>query len=284
MPASLPDVQLLENISGERDWPQLRPHESESKKVDMYVGDDYFRTVEANCFDPETRLDEMRAANVSVQVLSTVPVLFCYVKPRKAAIKFAQYLNDDLAQVCRKYPTSFLGLGTLPLQDIDASVQELQRCKHELGLVDIEIGTEVNGLFLDDPIFEPLWRSCEELDMPLFVHPLGYSLPKENIAVSAQGVSASEHLRQSSNIWVDSLVHDPNLLEYLVKKIGSDRIVMGSDYPFPLGEVPEAGKMLASEQSLAPFLSEGKRAAMLATNALQFLGIERDPRWRHLVG
>ena len=72
------------------------------------------------------------------------------------------------------------------------------------------------------------------------------------------------------------MVHDPDLLEFLCKKIGSDRIVMGSDYPFPLGEVPVAGKMLCSEDRLAEFLSWDERAKMLAGNAISFLSLESN--------
>lgn len=85
-----------------------------------------------------------------------------------------------------------------------------------------------------------------------------------------------EHLRSGQNIWIDSLVHDPDLLEFICRKIGSNRIVMGSDYPFPLGEVPVAGKMLCSDDQLSRFLSWEERARMLAGNAIEFLGLEAE--------
>lgn len=81
-------------------------------------------------------------------------------------------------------------------------------------------------------------------------------------------------MQHGKNIWIDSLVHDPDLLEFVCKKIGIERIVMGSDYPFPLGEVPEAGKMLCSDDKLASFLTWDERAQMLAGNAIRFLGLE----------
>jgi aminocarboxymuconate-semialdehyde decarboxylase len=54
---------------------------------------------------------------------------------------------------------------------------------------------------------------------------------------------------------------------------------MGSDYPFPLGEVPIAGKMLCSEDQLSNFLTWKERAYMLSGNAIDFLGL--DERFRH---
>ncbi|KAF7188439.1 2-amino-3-carboxymuconate-6-semialdehyde decarboxylase [Pseudocercospora fuligena] len=347
MPRLLPDLRASHEDGD--NWPQLKPNKDDSAKVDMYVGDTFFRTVETNCFDPATRLAEMRASGVDFQVLSTVPVLFCYDKPSKPAITFARYLNDDLAKVCRENPTHFIGLGTLPLQNIEASIFELKRCKDELGFAGIEIGTTIGDVQLDDSILYPLWQACEDLDMPIFVHPLGHSLSKENpkrwdrywsswlvgmpcetalalhaltcsgvfvkypklrmcfahaggawpsligriqhgydcrpdlVAKKAEGVSPTEHLTQRQNIWVDSLVHDPDLLEYLVKKVGTERVVMGSDYPFPLGEVPIAGKMLSEDERLEKFLTREQRARMLAVNALRFLGLETDSRWAKLT-
>ncbi len=51
---------------------------------------------------------------------------------------------------------------------------------------------------------------------------------------------------------------------------------MGSDYPFPLGEVPVAGQMLAEEDELERFLSWDDRAMILAGNAIEFFGLERE--------
>jgi aminocarboxymuconate-semialdehyde decarboxylase len=79
---------------------------------------------------------------------------------------------------------------------------------------------------------------------------------------------------QQHNIWLDSLVHDPDLLQFICKKIGPERIIMGSDYPFPLGEMPVPGEMLASDAQVGSFLSQEKRARMLSGNAIEFLRLE----------
>ena len=108
----------------------------------------------------------------------------------------------------------------------------------------------------------------------------GFDCRPDLVALDAGGRTPTEHLKSGRNLWIDSLVHDPDMLEYLCKKIGSDRIVMGSDYPFPLGEVPVAGKMLASEDQLSSFLTWKERAYMLAGNAIDFLGLDQRIRNR----
>lgn len=188
MPFELPSFPPAEDCKANgnaSEWITLRSHKVEdgdaaSMKVDMYVGHRFFRTVERNCYDPETRIEEMDRTGIDVQVLSTVPVLFSYDKPAKQAAQMAKYLNDHIASVCQRYPHRFFGLATVPLQDVEESIAELKRAKHELGLHGVEIGTEVNGRGLDCAELDAFWRACEELDMPIFVHPLGYEWEKEN--------------------------------------------------------------------------------------------------------
>lgn len=68
-------------------------------------------------------------------------------------------------------------------------------------------------------------------------------------------------------------MHDPDLLHLICKKIGPERIVMGSDYPFPLGEMPNPGEMLSSDEKVGQLFSSEARARMLAGNAIEFLGL-----------
>ncbi|GAU99763.1 hypothetical protein RvY_10715 [Ramazzottius varieornatus] len=71
----------------------------------------------------------------------------------------------------------------------------------------------------------------------------------------------------TGRIWADSLVHDGPALKFLVEKLGPERVVLGSDYPFPLGE-DHPGKLIADSD-----LDAGIKAKLLCTNALEFLSL-----------
>jgi len=71
--------------------------------------------------------------------------------------------------------------------------------------------------------------------------------------------------------WIDSLVHDEKVLKYCLDLIGEDKIVLGSDYPFPLGEVPECGHLIHNSD-----LPTELKEKLFEKNALDFLGIPRE--------
>lgn len=97
----------------------------------------------------------------------------------------------------------------------------------------------------------------------------GYDCRPDLVAHSSHGVHPQNYFQSHQrNIWIDNLVHNTDLLEHICKKIGPERITMGSDYPFPLGEMPVPGEMLANDKRVYGFLSDDLRARMLAGNVV----------------
>jgi aminocarboxymuconate-semialdehyde decarboxylase len=287
----------------------------------------FFREIEDNCWSAEKRVAECDARGVDVQVLSTVPVMFSYWADAKDGLEIAGFLNDGIVAAVAEYPRRFTGLGTVPLQDTRRAIRELERCR-KIGLVGVQIGSNVNQLNLGEPQFFEFFAACAELGMAVFVHPwemmgereiqkywlpwlvgmpaetaraicsLIFSgtlerLPRLRICFAhgggsfpytlgriAHGFEARPDLVAVDNsknpreylgkFWLDSLVHDELMLEYLVKVVGADKIALGTDYPFPLGEL-EPGKLIESSK----FDAETK-AKMLHGAALDWLNLEKD--------
>jgi len=129
----------------------------------MIKGDTFFREVEHNCWDATVRMKEMDDTEVTVQVLSTIPVLFNYWANPKHGLETSRFFNDHIASVVEQHPDRFVGLGTLPLQNIDLAIKEMERCIVELKMPGIEIGSNINGRNLSDPYFNPFWEAAEKL-------------------------------------------------------------------------------------------------------------------------
>ncbi len=285
-----------------------------------------FRDVEENCWDAVKRIEECDASGVDVQVLSTVPVMFNYwAKPNDGA-GTARFLNDHIAEIVARFPKRFVGLGTVPMQDTSLAVRELQRCR-DIGLVGVQIGTNVNQLNLGEPQFFDIFAACQQLGMAIFVHPwdmmgekdmqkywlpwlvgmpaevsraicsLIFSgvverLPGVRICFAHGGgafpstIGRIEHgfnvrpdlcavdnphnpRKYLSQMYFDALVHDAATLDYLINLVGAGQVAMGSDYPFPLGEL-EPGKLIENSG-----YDDETKAKLLHLSALSWLGLDK---------
>jgi predicted TIM-barrel fold metal-dependent hydrolase len=130
---------------------------------------DWLRKIPPHYFDVDAKLAAMDAAGISLTALSINdpgPEWFGTDGPA-----VAQMLNDFVGGVVRQHPARFFGLCVLPLQDMSASLVELDRCVRQLGMKGILLYTNLAGRFPDEPQFRPLFARAVELDIPVLLHP-----------------------------------------------------------------------------------------------------------------
>lgn len=166
LPKELPDWKSLLGYGG---FIQLDHHKPCCARM---IRDDgtFFREIDDNCWDAEVRMKECDATHVNVQVLSTVPVMFNYWTKPDHGYDVARFLNDHMLEVVTRNPKRFVGLGTLPMQDTQLAIYELERCM-KMGLRGVQIGTNINGKNLDDPAFNDFFHAAQDLNASVFVHP-----------------------------------------------------------------------------------------------------------------
>ena len=121
--------------------------------------------------DVERRFKDMDAAEVDVHVLSAAPQTWLYNQEAAVGIAGAAIQNDEIAQLVKEYPARFSGIATLPMQAPQKAADELRRAITKLGLHGAMIGSNINGKNLDDPSFEPLWATAQDLDAFMMIHP-----------------------------------------------------------------------------------------------------------------
>lgn len=323
LPEKWPDLRERYGYGG---WIRLDHHKPCCAK--MMMDNHFFREIESNCWDAETRLKECGQVHVDVQVLSTVPVMFGYWAKPEHTDDLSKLLNDHIAGIVREYPRRFIGLGTVPMQSPRRAVVELERCMRELGMAGVQIGTNINERNLDDDLFLPFFEAAEDLGAAIFVHPwdmmgkdrtknywlpwlvsmpaetclamcsimMGGILdrfPKLRFAFAHGGgsfpgtlgrIDHGFHVRPDlcqtrtqtppsaylNKIYVDSLYHDPRALQYALEILGPERIALGSDYPFPLGEL-RPGEIVERLN-----LTADVRERLYSGTALEWLDLRRE--------
>jgi aminocarboxymuconate-semialdehyde decarboxylase len=137
----------------------------------VMVQGQHYRTVDQRCWSPSRRLADLPEMGLAHQVVSPMPELLSYWLEPADAQPLIRFLNEQTAAMCAEAEGRLLGLAAVPLQDIDAAVAELQAAA-DLGLVGVEIGSNVNGQAIGDPRFDAFFEACAALDMPVFVHAL----------------------------------------------------------------------------------------------------------------
>jgi aminocarboxymuconate-semialdehyde decarboxylase len=150
-------------------WPWVE-RISETDARLMFGGVPY-RRIDHRCWSPEARLVDMDREGVAVQVLSPIPVTFCYQASAAGAAELASAQNEFFARIVHQHPTRFAALGAVALQDPDRAVDEMRRCMRHRGFLGVEIGTQVDGTELADPTLDRFFAVAHELGALVLVHP-----------------------------------------------------------------------------------------------------------------
>ena len=117
------------------------------------------------------RIKAMKKAGIDVAYLSHA-TNYEELSDRPGAVELAKSINNTVAKAVKKYPEYFRGTITLPVGNIEASLQEMDRCVNELGFRIWHTHSNYMGLgHLDDDKYRPLLKRAAELGIPVYVHP-----------------------------------------------------------------------------------------------------------------
>ncbi|HMA56651.1 MAG TPA: amidohydrolase family protein [Pseudolabrys sp.] len=147
----------------------ITPIDSEFATLD--VGGVAYRPFPRGGFDIAHRLRDMDAMDVDVQVLSATPQTYLYNQDASLGAVTSAIQNDQIAKLVKENPQRFMGIATLPMQAPDKAADELKRAMTRLGLRGTMFASNIMGKNLDDPSFEPVWATAEELGAFVFIHP-----------------------------------------------------------------------------------------------------------------
>lgn len=277
-------------------------------------------------YEPDLIRQGLERRRLDMALVSPAPSLFHYELEPAQTERVAATINEGIADLCRSYPQQFLGLATVPMQDPPRAIAELERAMTQLGLRGVEIGTNVNGLNLDEPQFFPFFERAAALQAFIFVHPANtvgqertrrYYLSNllgnptdSGIAIAsvifggvlerlpnlrlcfahgggiapyiigrwehgykvrpeAQAAIPKPPLEYFRLVYCDCLTHSDAALRYLVDLIGADHVLLGSDYPYDMGDEDPVGIIEA-----AAGLDEAAKRRILGDNVARLLGLE----------
>ena len=116
------------------------------------------------------RIEDMDQSGFDMQIL-TLSAPSVDIFPVEIGETLAKVVNDEIAQVCQEDPDHFMAFATLPFIDPDRTVIELERCIDALGFKGACMGTNINGMGLDDQILYPFYERMADYDLPIHIHP-----------------------------------------------------------------------------------------------------------------
>lgn len=121
--------------------------------------------------DPERRIEDMDRVGIDVEVISLSTPNVYFAPPERQA-EVARLVNDAYAELAARYPTRFKGFASIPMDDPDAALRELERTQGELRMNGVIVLSNVNGRALTDPRYRPFFAECDRRRVCVFIHPM----------------------------------------------------------------------------------------------------------------
>jgi aminocarboxymuconate-semialdehyde decarboxylase len=318
-----PDSLQVASEIGKRHGLKLDKNER-GREILLRDGETFLTRPKAEFTDLDLRLSIMDQQGVEMQVLSPASSYFFYWMAPEESLEFASWLNDRFAEAVAKHPKRMVALGSVPMQDGHKAAIELERAVRRLGLRGVEVASNVNGLYFDDPGFNSFWEAAQALNAPIFVHPnqvvgaermKDYNLtnlignptdtslafaklifsgvlerfPRLKFLLAHAGGfipytwgrldrgfriqdSATSKIPKPPSEYIkllhfDTVTHSSTALEYLVVNFGAEKVLLGSDYPYEMGD-PEPVESLRKAA-----IPAAQRELISSANAHRLLGI-----------
>jgi len=274
--------------------------------------------------DPAAKVAGMDRKGLDVSVISPAPFVLFYWMDIDVALEASRLINDGIATMAAAFPDRLLGAGTIPMQNPDAAIAELERIVKTHGFRAIELGCSVEDEQLADPRFRPVLKRVQELKVFIFAHPytnvqfcgveqyylrnlIGNPLHTTIMAAHLMLSGALDELkdlkiclahgggyvpyqfgrlahghevRQETRartatsprdllrrFYYDALIHDGRPLKYLIDLVGADRVAIGTDAPFDMGEETPVAEIEA-----VAGLTPEQREQVFGRTAMDLLG------------
>ena len=277
----------------------------------------------------EVRIADMDKMGIDIQAVCPAPQQTYYWTEPGLGLEVSRMINDRLAQIVATWPDRFVALGTVPLQNVELAVAELERCVKQLGLRGVEINPNVAGRELTDPSLnlDRFFAKARELDIVIFMHPIGFTQgdrlmdhylnnlignpldttvgtshlifggvmerhPGLKIVLPHAGGFLGHYWARMDHGWrarpdcrtvikkpptsylkkffFDTITFDPEMLGNLIDKFGAAQVLLGTDYPFDMGEEDPVGLI-----NSVPRLSPADKQKIMGETAARLLKIRR---------
>jgi aminocarboxymuconate-semialdehyde decarboxylase len=127
--------------------------------------------IDLELYDIDAKIEAMDRMRVDVSAVSVAPPTYFYYLPAEDGLYASKLSNDGIAQMVAKNPARLRGMATLPMQDPDAAIAELERVVTEYGFKAVELGTSIEAEHLAAAKFRPVLKTIEQLGCFIFVHP-----------------------------------------------------------------------------------------------------------------